>query len=192
MKAGEMRKWIFRIVLGVAAVMMVGAVSSYLFIDRELTRMYGGLTEVADPALSKESMDSYAIFHVNVLAPEGDRFLPDQIVTIRDGEIRSVGNSTTVPRGIPSLVGRDMYLVPGFTDSHVHLWESENDLLLYVANGVTQVRDMNSLPVNLRWRDEIDLRTDGGRICRLGAAQDHRADSRAGRQGGPGLCRQRV
>ena len=77
MKAGEMRKWIVRIVLGVAAVMMVGAVSSYLFIDRELTRMYGGLTEVADPALSKESMDSYAIFHVNVLAPEGDRFLPD-------------------------------------------------------------------------------------------------------------------
>ncbi|HBN93251.1 MAG TPA: amidohydrolase, partial [Hyphomonas sp.] len=156
MKAGEMRKWIVRIVLGVAAVMMVGAVSSYLFIDRELTRMYGGLTEVADPALSKESMDSYAIFHVNVLAPEGDRFLPDQIVTIRDGEIRSVGDSTTVPRGIPSLVGRDMYLVPGFTDSHVHLWESENDLLLYVANGVTQVRDMNSLPVNLRWRDEIE------------------------------------
>lgn len=151
-----MRKWIVRIVLGVAAVMMVGAVSSYLFIDRELTRMYGGLTEVADPALSKEGMDSYAIFHVNVLAPEGDRFLPDQIVTIRDGEIRSVGNSTTVPRGIPSLVGRDMYLVPGFTDSHVHLWESENDLLLYVANGVTQVRDMNSLPVNLRWRDEIE------------------------------------
>ena len=84
-----MRKWIVRIVLGVAAVMMVGAVSSYLFIDRELTRMYGGLTEVADPALSKESMDSYAIFHVNVLAPEGDRFLPDQIVTIGDGEIRS-------------------------------------------------------------------------------------------------------
>ena len=45
--------------------------------------------------------------------------------------------------------------MPGFTDSHVHLWESENDLLLYLANGVTQIRDMNSLPVHLRWRNEI-------------------------------------
>jgi len=155
-----MRKWIVRIGLGVVAVMMIGAISSYLFIDRELTRMYGGLTEPADPVVADAGTRDYVLVNVSVLAPEGDRFLPDRNVVIRDGQIRAIGNTTTSPGEIPTLDGRGMYLVPGFTDSHVHLWESENDLLLYVANGVTQVRDMNSLPVNLRWRDEIE----GGRI----------------------------
>ncbi|MDX1291929.1 MAG: amidohydrolase family protein [Hyphomonas sp.] len=155
-----MKKWIGRILLGVVTVMMIGAVSSYLFIDRELTRMYGGLTAPADAAVADAGAGEYALVNVNMLAPEGDRFLPDRIVVIENGQIRSIGNSATGPVGMPIIDGRGMYLVPGFTDSHIHLWESENDLLLYVANGVTQVRDMNTLPVNLRWKDEIE----GGRI----------------------------
>ena len=38
----------------------------------------------------------------------------------------------------------------------MHLVESPNDLLLYVANGVTQVREMMGNELHLKWRDEIE------------------------------------
>ncbi len=37
--------------------------------------------------------------------------------------------------------GTGKYLMPGLVDMHVHI-ESENDMLLFVANGVTSVRNM--------------------------------------------------
>jgi cytosine/adenosine deaminase-related metal-dependent hydrolase len=39
---------------------------------------------------------------------------------------------------------------------HTHIWGAENDLLLYLANGVTTIRTMGSEPsVILEWRDQI-------------------------------------
>jgi hypothetical protein len=58
------------------------------------------------------------------------------------------------------------YLVPGLADMHVHFnrREHERDLLLYVANGVTTVRNMHAattVPI-VRWRDEIAAGTRVG------------------------------
>lgn len=159
-----MRKWIIRIALAALALALTGAVSSYLFVDRELSRMYGGLTEVAQPELPEDQAEAYALKDVNVLATTGDHFLPGQTVLIRGGLIQTVTDESALPNGLTQVSGNGLYLVPGFTDSHVHLWESENDLLLYVANGVTQVRDMNSLPMNLRWKAEVSTGRIGPEI----------------------------
>ena len=150
-----MMKWVIRGLLAVGVIAVLGTVSSYLFVDRELNRMYGAFVEVAEPELEAEAAETYALVNVSVLAPEVDRFIPDQSVIVESGLIRSVG-AGEVPQGIRAIDGEGMYLVPGFTDSHVHLWESANDLLLYVANGVTQVREMNGQPNNLAWKREIE------------------------------------
>lgn len=151
-----MLKWIVRIGLALCAIALVGMVSTYVFIDRELNRMYGAFVKVAEPDLPPPGPDAYALVDVNVLSPEGDAFVPGQAVVVDAGLIRSVMPADSVPAGLETVDGQGRYLIPGLTDSHIHLWQSENDLLVYVANGVTQVRDMNTVPVNLRWRAEIE------------------------------------
>src|SRR5436190_1760210 len=44
--------------------------------------------------------------------------------------------------------------MPGLADMHAHTW-TEQDLTLYVAAGVTTVRNMSGTPQHLRWRSEI-------------------------------------
>lgn len=92
---------------------------------------------------------------MNVLTPSADGFLAGQTVLIEEGKILSVDTNVQLADNIPVIDGGGNFLLPGYTDSHVHLWESENDLLLYLANGVTQIREMNSLPVSLDWKKEI-------------------------------------
>jgi hypothetical protein len=44
--------------------------------------------------------------------------------------------------------------MPGLADMHVHTW-AEHDLTLFVAAGVTTVRDMFGSTRHLAWRNEI-------------------------------------
>jgi hypothetical protein len=91
-----------------------------------------------------------------VLSPSADKFARGQTVLIDKGVIVSVGTSVTLTDNTPTINGNNMFLVPGYTDSHVHLWQSENDLLLYIANGVTHIRDMNGSKDMLRWKKQIE------------------------------------
>ncbi len=145
-------KWVF----GIGVFLIVATAASYLFVDRELDRMYGGHTQVADLTLLDDGPATYALANVNVLTPEADNFVPNQTVVISDGQILSVTSKSVLRDDIPTVDGQGMFLVPGFTDSHVHTWQSENDLLLYIANGVTQIREMNGSEENLRWKREIE------------------------------------
>ena len=146
-----MKKWIIRTGLFIAAM----AVISYVFVDRELNKMYGGLTQVADLTLTADSVTKYALTHVNVLTHSADNFLPNHTVVIDNGIIVAVGTDVELDVDTPVINGEGRYLVPGFTDSHVHLWQSENDLLLYLANGVTQIREMNGSDTHLQLKKEI-------------------------------------
>ena len=49
-----------------------------------------------------------------------------------------------VAKSIPVIDGSGKFLIPGLWDMHVHLWEKRSMFPLYVANGVTGVRDMGS------------------------------------------------
>ncbi len=101
-----------------------------------------------------------AITRVSVI--DGDAPLPrtDQTVLIQGNRIVRVGasGSVAVPAGARIVDGRGKFLVPGLWDMHVHTAISGGrDLLsLYVANGVTGVRDMAGDWDTLRtWRLEI-------------------------------------
>lgn len=80
----------------------------------------------------------------------------DQTVVVRGGRIAWVGAAERA-RLEPPVVridGRGRYLLPGFADMHVHLGR-EGDLLTYLANGITTVRNLWGAERHLAWRERI-------------------------------------
>jgi imidazolonepropionase-like amidohydrolase len=113
--------------------------------------------------------DTLVITDVNVVDVRTGEIRRDQIVIIERDRINAVGGKgTRYPRNAPSVSAKGGYLIPGLWDMHVHLtfgdWfplAQEISLPLFVANGVTSVRDMGSnLPTIQSWRNEIE----GGRL----------------------------
>jgi imidazolonepropionase-like amidohydrolase len=87
-----------------------------------------------------------AITHVTVIDGRDSTPRRDETVVIRGTHIVAAGPSSVTPTPIESRVidGRGKFLIPGLWDMHVHTSvPAGRDLLrLYVANGVTGVRDM--------------------------------------------------
>jgi imidazolonepropionase-like amidohydrolase len=93
---------------------------------------------------------------------------PEQTVILERDHIAYVGPSKSAkyPRNAPSVNCRGLFLIPGLWDMHVHLvfgdWfpdAQEISLPLFVANGITGVRDMGSeLGIVQGWRNEIEAR----------------------------------
>jgi imidazolonepropionase-like amidohydrolase len=106
------------------------------------------------------------IANVTIIDGTGDAAAPDITVLIAGDKIASVGpaKELTIPQGVVIVDGRGKFLIPGLWDMHVHLAKlGENALPLFVANGVTSVRDMGGdyAPV-LKWRSETAAGTRVG------------------------------
>ena len=108
---------------------------------------------------------------------------PDQTVIIRGNRIAFVGprKNAKIPRNATEIDGRGLFLIPGLWDMHVHLefgdWfpgAKEITLPLFIANGVTGVRDMGSeLETVQGWRKEIEAgKLTGPRIFTSGPMLD--------------------
>ena len=111
-----------------------------------------------------------AFIGVNVVPMDEERVLPDQTVVIRDGIIAAVGASAllSVPEKAIRIDGTGRYLLPGLADMHAHLSgyvtgaESDKDaiarseMLLYVATGVTLVRNMAGSDAHLEYRRRVE------------------------------------
>ena len=115
--------------------------------------------------------DTIVITDINIVDVRSGEIRPDQVVVIEKNRILDVGprKTTRYPRNAPTNInGRGAYLIPGLWDMHVHLkfgdWfprAQQISLPLFVANGITGVRDMGSdLETVQDWRDEIE----GGRL----------------------------
>jgi imidazolonepropionase-like amidohydrolase len=84
---------------------------------------------------------------VTVIDMTGAAPRPGMTVVIRDGRIEAVSSEATVPKGARVVDARGKFLIPGLWDMHVHLWGSRERLFpLFLANGVTGIRDMASPP----------------------------------------------
>ncbi len=107
------------------------------------------------------------IRHATLVDVEHGRLVPNQAVATRGDQIVAVGNDGTIAaawRAGKNVEAKGRYLIPGLWDMHVHfgggpeLIEENKALLpLYIANGITTVRDASGdLPYDvLRWRSEI-------------------------------------
>jgi len=124
------------------------------------------------------------IRNVNVVDVAEGVILPGRTVTIRDGRVSAVEEAAGPEEaaGAQELDGSGQYLIPGLWDMHVHfrggealIPENKALLPLYIANGVTMVRDAGGDITGsvLEWRREIEVgRLVGPRILTSGPKLD--------------------
>jgi imidazolonepropionase-like amidohydrolase len=97
-----------------------------------------------------------AIEHARVLPMDRDTVLLDQTVLITRDRISWIGPSSSarIRPETERVDAEGAYLIPGLADMHVHL-EDSADLPLYVAAGVTTVRNMRGGPRYLAMRERV-------------------------------------
>lgn len=85
-----------------------------------------------------------------------DGVLAHHTVVTRDGRIVAVAPRASVqlPHGVTVIDGAGKWLIPGLADMHVHTWY-DDDLVLFIAAGVTTIRNMWGVPQHLTWRSQI-------------------------------------
>ena len=103
---------------------------------------------------------SLAFTHVTVIDGTSSTPRRDQTVVVRGNRIVSVSpsRSARIPAGARIVNGRGKFLIPGLWDMHVHtaVIGGGEVLSLYVANGVTGVRDMaGDWPTLTAYRDDV-------------------------------------
>jgi imidazolonepropionase-like amidohydrolase len=104
------------------------------------------------------SASTYAIVDTTVINPRRASIAPHSTVVVRNGVIRAVQSaSVPLPRGSRRIDGRERFLIPGLWDAHTHLSKTgSQSLALFIANGVTGVRDMGgNLDELLSWKHQI-------------------------------------
>lgn len=138
-----------------AIVLLVCCILMVFLANRDLVKIYGGQVERVDPTQFRTFNQPFIINNINVLSPSGEEFIANRSVYIRDGKIAAIADESVQKIGYRVIDGKRKYLIPGLSDTHVHLFKSPNDLLLYVANGVTQIRELIGEPEHLVWREEI-------------------------------------
>ena len=109
-----------------------------------------------DSATAARDSAAVAITGVTVIDVEQGRHVANQTVLVRGTRIAALGadGSVTVPSGATVVDGRGRFLLPGLWDMHAHVDDAAPWAFpLYVANGVTGIRDMGSHLDRLRgWR----------------------------------------
>ena len=137
---------------------------------------------VASPVSAAPQQGDVIIRHVTLVDVEGAATVPGQAVVLRGDDIVAVGADAAIAREWRAkrrVDGKGKFLIPGLWDMHVHFGggpelidENKALLPLYVANGITTIRDASGdLPDQvLAWRGEIaDGRLFGPRLLTSGA-----------------------
>jgi imidazolonepropionase-like amidohydrolase len=116
-----------------------------------------------------------AITRVNIVDLADGRIVPNSTVMITGQTVASVTRNSDRPAAARVVDGRGLFLIPGLWDMHAHMEASgESSLPLYVANGVTGIRDMGSnLSLILTMREATSAgRVLGPRIFAAGPILD--------------------
>lgn len=150
--AGSVRRW----TLLSLTIALAFCAASILWVDHQLRRFAGAGTAVVDHAGFDVMPGPTAITDVHVLSADGDAMVGAHTVLFDRGRIVAVGERLELPENANVVDGSGRYLIPGLVDAHVHLKQSPNDLLIYVANGVTGIREMSGNADHLAWRSEIE------------------------------------
>jgi imidazolonepropionase-like amidohydrolase len=120
--------------------------------------------------LAQTNSSTLIIHDVTLIDGSGAPAKPHQTVIVEDGKIAAIDNSGMGFAGkLPGkhVDGSGKFLIPGLWDMHVHMvfgdWfphGKEITLPLFIANGITGVRDMGGeLDVLQQWRKEISAGT---------------------------------
>lgn len=95
------------------------------------------------------------IRNANIVDVKSGEILTRRSILIHGDRIQLIAPS--IPARRAEIVdARGKYVIPGLWDMHVHLWYKQNQFPMFLAWGITGVRDMGSnLDQVKRWRGEI-------------------------------------
>ncbi len=107
------------------------------------------------PAFQARAAD-ILIRNANIVDIKGGDILARRSILIHGDRIQTIAPAIRLPRGATIIDARGKYVIPGLWDMHVHLWYKQNQFPMFLAWGVTGVRDMGSnLDQVKRWKSEI-------------------------------------
>jgi len=111
-------------------------------------------------AICSGAADITVFKNVHLVPMTDEKIIKNQTVIVEDNRIKEIGldDKVIIPKNANVIEGAGAYLMPGLADMHVHLrsnWPLPQ-FLLYLANGVTTVRDLDGDEYILQWRDEIN------------------------------------
>lgn len=124
-------------------------------------------TGINTAKLNKSGQRPIVFENVNVVPMDSERILNAQTVIIQSGRIQNIGlhQEVIIPEDAIRIDGSGKYLMPALADMHVHI-NNPNDLLLFIAHGVTTVQNMwgydrlrlriMGLPGQLKLREKIN------------------------------------
>ena len=98
--------------------------------------------------------NSIIITRANVIPMTMDTIIMNQSVYIKDGVITRIGKNLEV-EGVEVYDAGQRFLLPGLIDMHVHVWD-KYELGLYLANGITAVRNLWGMPMHLRYKKALE------------------------------------
>jgi imidazolonepropionase-like amidohydrolase len=117
-------------------------------------------------AMTQTRSKSIVFTHAMVIDATGADAQSDMVVIVTGETITEIGKFGKIefPNNSQVIDATGKFLIPGLWDMHVHLTKTgENTLPLFIANGVTSVRDMGGDYVEvLKWREEA---ADGTRLA---------------------------
>jgi imidazolonepropionase-like amidohydrolase len=132
-----------------------------------------------------------AIENVAIVDVERGRVTAPQTVTVSNGRIVAIGTEAAIPDNATRIDGRGRFLMPGLVDAHVHLFNNFSKrppntwaFPLFVANGVTGVREMAAVPDDIAtvnaWRAALaDGTLVAPRVLAAGVAVDGKTPAEA-------------
>lgn len=98
--------------------------------------------------------------NVNVIPMTSEIVLENRDVYVKGNQIDAIVPTGTDIQGQADIIidGEGKYLIPGLADMHVHIYRNieGSDLPLYIATGVTTIRDCNGREFILKFRDEVE------------------------------------
>ncbi len=124
---------------------------------------------------ASQDMNRTAFENAAVVTLDKRGVLRNQTVLIKDGRIERIADASSceVDPSIMRIDGRGKFLMPGLCDMHVHIGlplleagpatpdsaelyeDAASELLQYLANGVTTVRNMAGAEFHVRLADEV-------------------------------------
>lgn len=131
--------------------------------------LFSVLGAAVPPSTWQPAPTLLAIIHVTVIDATGAEAAPDQTVVIKGDRISSMGKTgeVAIPKDASTVDATGKFLIPGLWDMHVHtLQEGRPELFfpLFIASGVTGVRDMGSPPRELKGISRLREQIEEGKL----------------------------
>jgi len=106
------------------------------------------------PAKPNRNPAPLVFTHATIIDVTGTAPKHDTTVVITGDRISAIGNNVSLPPDAQLVDATGKFLIPGLWDMHVH-WYARDTFTLFIANGVTSVRQMFGNSDLLRWREQI-------------------------------------